>query len=60
MKKYKIIVETRTYHDYFIEAETEEEAKEKFLAYDNPFCSSSYSPDWLEVQEPNIISIEEA
>ena len=56
MKNYKIIVETRTYHDYSIDAETEKEAREKFLADDNPFCSSSYSPD---VQEPNIISIEE-
>ena len=59
MKNYKIIVETRTYHDYFIDAETEEEAKEKFLADDNPFCGGSYSPDWPDVQEPNIISIEE-
>ena len=59
MKNYKIIVETRTHHDYFIDAKTEKEAKEKFLADNNPFCSSSYSPDWLDVQEPNIISIEE-
>ena len=59
MKKYKIIVETRTYHDYFIDAETKEEAKEKFLADDNLFCSNSYSPDWPDVQKAKIISIEE-
>ena len=59
MKTYKIILETRTYHDYFINAETEKEAKEKFLADNSSFCSSSYSPDWLDVRDPYIISIEE-
>ena len=59
MKTYRIIVETRTYHVYFVNAEIEEEAKEKFLADDYPFCGSSYSPDCPDVQEPKIISIEE-